>query len=361
MKILKLGKKKQVKEDLDLTGENAIANKETAGLSQSQIVLKRFLRHKAAVFSVGMLISIIIFVFSAIDSKIGPISINGWWKHKTDDLPPLLYEGCPDGTVGCPTISMRPKWLGGAGIGFGEHPFGQDDIGRDYFALVMRGAQRSVMVMFIIGFFAATIGIVVGAVAGYFRGWIDAVLMRFTDFIITIPSVIIGAVIGAKFGNLGAAVLAVYLGLLAWTGLSRLVRGEFLSLREREFVDAARVAGASARRIIFKHILPNAVGVIIVSVTLLLSGAILLETALSYLGFGVVSPDVSLGLLISNYQAAFSTRPWLFWYPGFFIIAIALSINFIGDGLRDAFDPRQKRAISKKERLRAMVGIRNKE
>jgi hypothetical protein len=93
VKILKLGKKKQVKEDLDLTGENAIANKETAGLSQSQIVLKRFLRHKAAVFSVGMLISIIIFVFSAIDSKIGPISINGWWKHKTDDLPPLLYEG----------------------------------------------------------------------------------------------------------------------------------------------------------------------------------------------------------------------------------------------------------------------------
>ena len=289
MKILKLGKKKQVSENLDLTGENAIANKETAGLSQSQIVLKRFLRHRAAVFSVGMLISIIIFVFSAIDSKIGPISINGWWKHKTDDLPPLLYEGCPDGTVGCPTISLKPKWLGGAGIGFGEHPFGQDDIGRDYFALVMRGAQRSVMVMFIIGFFAATIGIVVGAVAGYFRGWIDAVLMRFTDFIITIPSVIIGAVIGAKFGNLGAAVLAVYLGLFAWTGLSRLVRGEFLSLREREFVDAARVAGASARRIIFKHILPNAVGVIIVSVTLLLSGAILLETALSYLGFGVVT------------------------------------------------------------------------
>lgn len=227
MKILKLGKNKQLNEDLDLTGENAIANKETAGLSQSQIVLKRFLRHRAAVFSVGMLISIIIFVFSAIDSKIGPISINGWWKHKTDDLPPLLYEGCPDGTVGCPTISMRPKWLGGAGIGFGEHPFGQDDIGRDYFALVMRGAQRSVMVMFIIGFFAATIGIVVGAVAGYFRGWIDAVLMRFTDFIITIPSVIIGAVIGAKFGNLGAAVLAVYLGLLHGLGSQDLFEGSF--------------------------------------------------------------------------------------------------------------------------------------
>jgi peptide/nickel transport system permease protein len=124
-----------------------------------------------------------------------------------------------------------------------------------------------------------------------------------------------------------------------------------------EFVDGARVAGASTRRIIFKHILPNAIGVIIVSVTLLLSGAILLETSLSYLGFGVVPPDVSLGLLISTYQDAFSTRPWLFWYPGFFIVSIALSINFIGDGLRDAFDPRQRRKISKKEKKQARIEL----
>jgi len=175
--------------------------------------------------------------------------------------------------------------------------------------------------------------------------------MRFTDFIITIPSIIIGSVIGFHFGNLGATFLAFYLGLFAWTGLSRLVRGEFLKLRELEFVDAARVAGASNRRIIFKHILPNAVGVIIVSVTLLMSGAILLETALSYIGFGVVAPDVSLGLLISQYQDSFTSRPWLFLYPGFFIIAIALSVNFIGDGLRDAFDPRQRRRLSLKVRL----------
>jgi len=151
------------------------------------------------------------------------------------------------------------------------------------------------------------------------------------------------------------AFLAFYLGLFGWTGLSRLVRGEFLTLREREFVDAARVAGATNRRIIFKHILPNAVGIIIVSVTLLMSGAILLETALSYLGFGVVAPDVSLGSLISQYQESFTTRPWLFWYPGLFIISIALSINFIGDGLRDAFDPRQRRRITKKDRKNAKV------
>jgi len=138
-------------------------------------------------------------------------------------------------------------------------------------------------------------------------------------------------------------VLALVIGLFTWTGLARLVRAEFLSLREREFVDAARVAGASDGRIMFRHILPNAVGVIIVNSTLLMAAAILLEAALSFLGYGVQSPDTSLGKIISDNQAAFSTRPWLFWWPGLFIIAIALCINFIGDGLRDAFDPRQKR------------------
>ena len=136
-----------------------------------------------------------------------------------------------------------------------------------------------------------------------------------------------------------------------------MVRGEFLSLREREFVDAARVAGASNTRIIFKHILPNAIGVIIVTVTLLMSQAILLESALSFLGFGVVAPDVSLGLLISQYQDSFTTRPWLFWWPGLFIIVICLCVNFIGDGLRDAFDPRQRRRIGRKEREEARQAI----
>ena len=207
--------------------------------------------------------------------------------------------------------------------------------------------------MFIIGAIGGTLGTIMGSISGFYRGKVDAILMRFTDFIITIPSIIIGSVVGYHYGNLGVPFLAMYLGLFAWTGLSRLVRGEFLKLRELEFVDAARVAGASNRRIIFKHILPNAVGIIIVSVTLLMSGAILLETALSYIGFGVVAPDVSLGLLISQYQDSFTSRPWLFWYPGFFIVSIALSVNFIGDGLRDAFDPRQRRRISKKDRQRA--------
>jgi ABC-type dipeptide/oligopeptide/nickel transport system permease subunit len=338
------------------SGENAIANKEVEGLSQGQIVRRRFFRHRAAVFSLGVVLFITVFVFTALDFRLfGVWKVKGWWKWTIDDIPDLRYGDCPNDTVGCPTISLLPKSLGGNGIGFGTHPFGQDDIGRDFFALVMKGTQRSLTVMFIIGIIGATIGTVVGAVSGFYRGKVDAILMRFTDFIITIPSIIIGAVVGFHFGNLGATFLAFYLGLFAWTGLSRLVRGEFLTLREREFVDAARVAGASNRRIIFKHILPNAIGVIIVSVTLLMSGAILLETALSYIGFGVIEPDVSLGLLINKYQDAFTTRPWLFWFPGLFIISIALSVNFIGDGLRDAFDPRQRRRISKKERQEAAV------
>jgi peptide/nickel transport system permease protein len=138
-------------------------------------------------------------------------------------------------------------------------------------------------------------------------------------------------------------VLAIVLGLVLWTALARLIRGEFLSLREKEFVEAARALGAKPTRIIFRHILPNTVGVITVAATLLVANAILLETALSFLGFGVRAPDTSLGLLVSTYQNAFTTRPWLFWWPGLFIITIALTVNFIGDGLRDAFDPRQNR------------------
>jgi len=280
-----------------LSGENAIQNKEIEGLSQGQIVRKRFFRHRAAVVSLFTISSIVLIAFTAFDWKIfGTVKVPGWWKWTPEDLPELRYGDCPNDTVGCPTISLRPKFLGGSGIGLGTHPFGQDDIGRDYFALVMRGTQRSLSVMVVIGSIAATLGVVVGSIAGFYRGRIDAILMRFVDFMITIPVIIIGSVVGYRYGNLGAVFLAVLLGLFAWTGLSRLVRGEFLSLREREFVDAARVAGATNKRIIFKHILPNAIGVIIVSVTLLLSGAILLETALSYIGFGVVPPAVSLGL-----------------------------------------------------------------
>ena len=323
-----------------------IFNKETEGLSQGQIVLKRFFRHRGAMVSLIVLFSLVTFVFSTLGFKIFGIGYGGWWKYKITDLPVLRTNGCSIELPGCPSLSLIP----GKGFGLGDHPFGQDDLGRDSFSLVMRGAERSIEVMVVIGLVAAAVGIFIGAIAGFYRGWIDAVLMRINDFIITIPIIVLGGVVSYHFGNKGILFLAFFLGILSWGGLSRLVRGEFLTLREREFVDAARVAGASNRRIIFKHILPNAIGVIIVSVTLIMSGAILLESALSYLGLGVVAPDVSLGLLISQYQDSFTTRPWLFWYPGLLIIIIALCVNFIGDGLRDAFDPRQRRRISRKDR-----------
>lgn len=335
-------------------GENAIANKEVEGLSLGQIVRRRFFRHRAAVIALITLTSIIVFVISALDTKIGPIRIPGWWKWSVEDIPELRFEDCPGGTTGCPTLSLNPT----GSFGLGTHPFGQDDIGRDYFALVMNGARRSLMIMFVIGIVSGFIGVVVGSISGFYGKKIDSVLMRLVDFLQTVPTIIIAAVIGKAAGRVGPLFLALFLGLLGWTGLARLVRAQFLSLREMEFVDAARVAGASNLRIAFKHILPNAVGQIIVSVTLIMAGAILTETALSYLGFGVVPPDVSLGLLISQYESAFTTRPFLFWWPGFFIISIALCVNFIGDGLRDAFDPRQRRRITKKDRLQAKLQIK---
>ena len=250
-------------------------------------------------------------------------------------------------------MDLIPSFIDGTGVEIGEHPFGTDSIGTDYFALVMRGAQQSIMVMAIVGLMGIAIGTTIGAIAGFYGGVLDAILMRVTDMFIVTPTIILGSVIGAAFGNLGIVPLAVMLGFFAWMGLARFVRTEFLSWREREFVDAARVAGASDRRIIFKHILPNAIGIVIVSGTLLMSGAILTETALSYLGFGVQAPDVSLGMLISQNEASFSVSPWLFWWPGLFIVSIALFVNFIGDGLRDAFDPRQKRRITLKDRMKA--------
>ena len=328
---------------LDDRLENEIELKEVEGLSQGQIVRRRFFRHKGAILGLVMLGATTLLALTSVG--VGPL--HGWWQWTPHETPAVVAGGRP--TLGMPT------WLGGSGFTLGDHPFGQDEIGRDIFARVMAGVQTSLMVMVLIGGVSALIGIAVGATAGFFRGRSDTFLMRMTDLVITVPTLVIGAVIGKIAGSVGGVVFAIAMGLILWTTLARLVRGEFLSLREREFVDAARVAGAGNLRIIFKHILPNAIGTVIVSVTLLMSSAILLETALSFLGFGIQPPEISLGQLINQYQQAFATRPWLFWWPGVFIIVIALSINFIGDGLRDAFDPRQKRIPSERRMARAMA------
>lgn len=338
--------KKPVSDETQLNREISIEQRETEGLSLGTIVRRRFFRHKAAVASLIVLFLIAMLAFTSVGVVVGGsgklvvnpetnrlivdgLRIEGWWKYNWYENYPVLNAG------GTPTLSIWP-------FQFGEHPFGQDTLGKDIFARVMRGIQQSLLVIILVGSIATVIGVIVGAVSGFFRGRLDSLLMRFTDVIIIIPTLVLGAVLGRTFGG-NAVSLGILLGLIAWTGLARLVRAEFLSLREREFVDAARVAGASNSRIIFRHILPNAIGVIVVNATLLMSAAILIETSLSYLGFGIVAPDISLGQIISEYNEAFKTRPWLFWYPGLFIVLIALAINFVGDGLRDAFDPRQRR------------------
>ena len=301
--------------------------------TQGQMVRRRFIRHRGA--AIG---------FSALSDR----GHHGVHLDRLLEDPRLVVLGVhvdqPDRQRG----STQP-WTSSPGSStatdstVGPHPFGQDQIGRDYFALTMRGTQISLMVAFVIGILSTFLGAVAGAISGYYGGRADNVIMRFTDLLLTIPILTIAAVVGNAFGKLGPFFLAVVLSLLIWTSLARLVRGEFLSLREKEYVEAARAMGASSPRIIFRHMLPNAIGTIIVSATLTIAVAILLEAALSFLGFGIQAPDTSLGLLISTYQTAFSTRPWLFWWPGLFIVVIALSVNFIGDGLRDAFDPKQNR------------------
>jgi len=324
--------------------ENAIEMREVEGLSQGQIVRRRFFRHTGAMVGLFVVLLIAVIAISSIGFTLGPVTLPGWWKYNYSELNDIVNPR------GAPTMSW--PWDEG-GFSIGDHPMGQDEIGRDIFARTMRGVQTSLVVMLVIGAVATIIGTLMGAFSGFFRGKVDTALMRFTDLVITIPVIVIGAVLGKKLGGADPIPLALALGAISWTGLARLVRGDFLSLREREFVDAARVAGASTPRIIFKHMLPNAIGVIIVSVTLLMSSAILLETALSYLGFGINPPNVSLGQMINEYQGAFNTRPWLFWWPGLFIILIALSVNFVGDGLRDAFDPRQKKIPSSRKMARA--------
>ncbi|MDT9593886.1 ABC transporter permease [Nocardioides zeae] len=312
-------------------GHDVPETKQEQGKSQGQLIRRRFMANKLALVSIVVLGLVALLGITSLG--VGPIP--GWWKWGYAEAPPLQNGG------GRPTLELWPFSLG-------DHPFGQHRTGKDYFAMVMRGIQNSFLAVFIMGAIATVLGSVVGALAGYYRGWVDAILMRMTDLVIVVPVLVLGAVIGRGFGANGVVILSIFLGLVLWTGLARLVRAEFLSLREREFVDAARVAGASDARIIFKHIFPNAIGVVIVTSTLVMASAILLEAALSFLNLGVKPPDVSLGYLISENSAAFKNRPYLFWWPGLFIILIALSINFIGDGLRDAFDPRQTRFNARK-------------
>ncbi|MGC9666820.1 ABC transporter permease [Planosporangium sp. 12N6] len=277
--------------------------------SQLQQAMRRFMRHRLAVASLAIFALIVLLAF------VGPLV----WKYKSIDITP---------------DNSQPPSL--------AHPFGTDGLGHDGFAQVLRGLQISVRVALCIALVATTLGVLWGGISGYYRGLADSVLMRLADLILTIPSIALAAALGNTSGG-AWWMIALILGGLSAPLVARAVRGVVLSLREQEFIEAARALGASDSRILLRHLVPNAFAVVIVYATLLVAAGILAETALSYVGFGVRSPDTSLGLLISDAQSAVQTRPWLFYFPGLFIILIALTVNFIGDGLRDALDPRQTR------------------
>jgi peptide/nickel transport system permease protein len=281
-----------------------------AARTQTQMVIRRFMAHRLAVAS------LVIFVI-IVAGSLGGARL---WKYNYADI--------------TKEFSTPPSLA---------HPMGTDDIGHDTLAQVLRGAQKSVQVALLVALLSTSVGSVVGAVAGYYRGFVDSILMRFTDLVLTIPLLAIAALLAGTLSGGDWFLVAVVIASVSWTSIARVVRGTFLSLREKEFVDAARALGASDTRIIFRHLLPNATGSIIVNATVTVAVAILVETALSFLGLGIRPPDTSLGLLVSAGQQAAQTRPWLFYFPGLVIIMIALTINFIGDGLRDAFDPTQTR------------------
>jgi len=231
---------------------------------------------------------------------------------------------------------------------FGHHFFGTDTTGADELTQVLYGIRTSLEVGVFVAVVSSVFGLLVGAFAGYYRGLIDNILMRITDLVLTLPALAIllafSSLVGQRWpslrGNLW--VLSLILAGFFWTGIARIVRGVFLSLREKEYVEAAKASGAGDLRIMFRHILPNTLGPIVVNGTLAVGGAIITESALSFLGQGITTPNVSLGALVATAQS-YPEAWWLTIFPGLTIVLIVLCVNFVGDGLRDALDPTQRR------------------
>ena len=222
------------------------------------------------------------------------------------------------------------------------HYFGTDSIGRDEFTRVIWGIRTSMEVGVFVALVSTIVGLVVGAVAGFFGGWMDNLLMRITDLVLTLPLLAVLLTATALLGQGSQWRVSLILVFFFWTTTARVVRGVYLSLREKEYVEAAKASGAGDARLMFRHILPNTLGPIVVNATLAVGTAILVEAALSFLGFGIKPPTPSLGVLVSDAQAN-PQQWWLTVFPGLTIVAIVLCVNFVGDGLRDALDPQQRR------------------
>ncbi|HEU5491338.1 MAG TPA: ABC transporter permease [Gaiellaceae bacterium] len=320
-------------QETDLAYESGV---EVKARSQWQYVRMRFLRHKAAVAG---LIVLILFALVAIFAK---------------QLAPYGYDEINLETVDPETgLALSPRlddW----------HIFGTDQLGRDYLSRIIYGIRTSLWVAVFVALLSTFIGTTIGAISGYYGGVTDNLLMRFTDLLLTLPGLAVLLTAAVYLGSNDSEVtlgpisvtipqpmkIGLILAFLFWVGLARIVRGLFLSLREKEFVEAAKAAGASDMRIIARHILPNCVGPIVVFTTLIVAAAILTEAALSFIGYGIQPPTAALGKLIVDGQSEGFTLWWLVVFPGLIITIIALAINFVGDGLRDALDPTQRRVRS---------------
>lgn len=289
--------------------------------SQFVMVWRRFRRHKLA------LIGLFIAAFLIFASFIGPMLT----PFDTTSIPSNLGE----------MRSLGPFSVAEDGL----HVLGTDKMGRDYFTRLMEGGRVSLTLAFVVVIITQIVGTVVGGVSGYYGGWVDSLLMRIVDFLITLPSLPIFLAIyvlipkdAVPGGSI--TVLAIVFIVLSWTGSSRLVRGMVLSLKNQEFTEAARAVGSSDRRIIGRHMIPNAIAPVLVAATLQVGGVVVGEAALSYLGFGVQPPDPSWGNMLLDVQGKMLEAPMEVFYPGMAIFLTSLSFNFIGDALRDALDPR---------------------
>ena len=283
------------------------------------LIVRRFLRNKPAV--AGLIVLVLLFVAAFV------LPYFLAWDYEMRDT----------------TARLQPPSA--------EHPFGTTLIGQDVLAQTLRGLQKSLIIGVAVALISTTIAALVGAFAGYLGGWTDRTIMWIVDLLLVVPSLIVIAVFTPRLKSADSIILLiVLLAGFGWMISARIVRGMTLSLRDREFVQAARYMGAPTWKIIVSHIIPNIASILIIDATLSVGSAVLAETGLSYLGFGVQPPDVSLGSLIDEGTKSALTYPWLFLFAGGLLVLTVLSANLVGDGLRDAFDPSAKGARKKRKK-----------
>jgi peptide/nickel transport system permease protein len=279
-----------------------------AFISRRTLVARRFARNKLAVAALAVLVTLFIGCYA---------------------LPPLLPYSYSE--LDFYALQSPPSTT---------HWFGTNALGQDVLAQVLRGMQKSMLIGVAVAVISTLIAATVGSIAGYFGGWRDRTLMWLVDLLLVVPSFILIAIITPRTKNsANVALLIALLAAFSWMISSRMVRGLTMSLREREYVQAARYMGVPNRQIIARHILPNVASILIIDTALSVGGAILAETGLSFLGFGVQPPDVSLGTLIADGTKSATTFPWVFLFPAGVLVTILVCANLTGDGLRDAFDP----------------------